>query len=73
MSLPSITIGGVRVQMPYSTKERPRCRAAILSLCREEGITVPQLWERIKTYKLFVSDGLKKQCRKMVAEHYKLR
>jgi hypothetical protein len=65
-----VTRSGRKVEMPYATKERPRCRDTILALCKQHGVTVSALWEMIQTHHVIVVPSLKKQCRKMVWEQW---
>jgi hypothetical protein len=69
MGLPYIrTADGTKVQLSHATRERPLVRQAIERLCRERGLSLGQLWALIQSRRLSVSDGIRKQCRKMVAE-----
>jgi len=46
-------------------RERPKCRKLLLSLCSEYDCTLGYL---LKHPRIFLSDGLKKQARKMIDE-----
>lgn len=46
-------------------RERPRCRKLILTLLKEEDLTLEQL---LNHPTIFLSDGLRKQSRKMLEE-----
>jgi hypothetical protein len=58
------------VRIAQTSRERPICRKVLVSLCHEYNMSIVELWEAIKTYRIHVTVDLKKQCRKMVAEHY---
>ena len=47
------------------SKERPRCRKVIENLCKELDCTPREL---LHHQRVFLSSGLKTQCRKMIAE-----
>jgi hypothetical protein len=59
------------VELPTCTRERPGCRQAVEHLCRKKGLSVPELWAAIQARTVFVTDGIKKQCRKMAAEYHR--
>jgi hypothetical protein len=46
-------------------RERPRCRKVILQLMKEYNCTLEELLHHPQ---IFLSPGLKKQCRKMLQE-----
>jgi hypothetical protein len=49
MALPSyVNRFGVKVEMPYATKERPRCRKVIEQFCRQHGLTVVDMLDQLK-------------------------
>jgi hypothetical protein len=59
----------VKMRYPYNeSRERPGCRQAIQHLCAQEGITVVGLWDAVRRYRCIMTEGLKKQCRKMAIE-----
>jgi hypothetical protein len=70
MGLPYITDHkGRKTEMPYSTKERPRVRAAILSLLQKRGITLEELWAEMQSggqCGVVYVGSLKKQCKLMI-------
>jgi hypothetical protein len=71
MPLPTITLKSeLTVEVTDTTKERPRCRRAILALCRKLGLTAAQLLERVKAGGLHATAGMKKQLRLMAWEDY---
>lgn len=53
----------------WSSKPRPGCRKAILSYLREQGIDLMTLWARMQAHPYQWSDGLRKECRRMVCEY----
>ncbi len=53
-------------------RERPRCRKAIFSLMKENHLTSPAEVLALHCMSIFLSDGLKKECKKMILEGFKL-
>jgi hypothetical protein len=87
MPFPSYTNKfGVRVEVPYSVKERPRCRKYIEQMCREAGLTVVEMMEQLqrdhhvmlpdqdgRLRPCILIDNMRKQLRKMVYEYWRER
>jgi hypothetical protein len=63
-----VTDSGRKVEMPFATKERPRCRQTILALCNRHQVTVTELWDLIQAGRIPAVSSLKKQCKRMVWE-----
>lgn len=57
--------------MPYY-KERPRCREIIISFMKENNLSTPEQVLSLHCKNVFLSDGLKKECKKMILEGFKL-